>query len=281
MRRLPAGIALAVAFALCGVAHAAVPGVDARAFTVVDVSRGAVLASHAAHARLPVASITKLMTAIVALRHLRAGATVTVSAQALGAGGARIPLRAGQRIPVRELLEAALIASANDAADALAAAAAGGDLARFVGWMNARAREFGLHDTHFARPDGLDAPGHVSSAHDVVLLAEAAMGLPVVRAIVRERTATIERGAVVLHTWNDLLGAVPGVVGVKTGFTAAAGWCEVVAARRGGRTIYAVVLGSPTRARRNGDLERLLAWAFSRPRALTAARTGHHVAGPP
>src|SRR5438067_164240 len=239
MRRLL--VVIAVALASAGGARAAVPNPDARAFTVVNATSGEVLASHDAHARLPVASISKLMTVLVALQHLKPDETVSVAAEAARVGEERIPLHAGQRIPVRDLLKGALIQSANDAADALAAAAAGGDISRFVGWMNERATELGLRDTHFTRADGLDAPGHVSSAHDVAVLAQVAMRSPVVRDIVAERTDTIENGSVVLHTWNDLLGVFPGTIGVKTGHTDNAGSCEVAAVRASGYTVHAVI----------------------------------------
>ena len=270
MRRVLAVGLVALAFA--GAAEARVPIPRARSFFVVNASNGEVLAAGHAHARVPIASITKLMTVIVALERLKPSDVVTVSAQAAAVGESRIPLFAGQRITVRELLEGALIQSANDAADALAAAAAGGDIPRFVSWMNAHARKLGLRDTHFVRPDGLDAAGHVSSAHDVALLAQVAMHSPVVRAIVRQREATIEGGRVTVHTWNDLLGRFPGVIGVKTGHTGAAGWCEVAAVRRPGYTIYAVLLGSPTRGRRDDDLEGLLAWGVSQYRTLKLVR---------
>jgi D-alanyl-D-alanine carboxypeptidase (penicillin-binding protein 5/6) len=267
-------LVLAVALAFAGAARAAAPSVDAPAYFVVNATNGTVLASSHAHEQLPIASITKLMTVIVALRHLRPDDDVTVTAQAARVGESRIPLRAGQVVSVRDLLEGALIQSANDAADALAAAASGDDVPQFVDWMNEEAQKLGLKDTHFVRPDGLDAPGHVSSAHDVAVLARVAMHSPVVRAIVRRRTDTIENGTFVVHTWNDLLGVFPGLIGVKTGHTDNAGWCEVAAARRPGYTIYAVILGSPTRARRNSDLDRLLAWGVSRYRTATLVGRG-------
>jgi len=267
MRRLL--IAVVFAFAFAGSAHAAVPKLDAKAFYVVNASNGDVLAGSRAHARLPIASITKLMTVIVALDHLKPSDTVTVSGYAAEVGESRIPLVRGQRISVRDLLAGALIQSANNAADALASAASGGDRAEFVGWMNERARKLGLRDTHFVRPDGLDAPGHLSSARDVAVLARVAMHLPVVRELVRKRSEPIEGGHFVTRTWNDLLGVFPGLIGVKTGHTDDAGWCEVAAARRSGFTIYAVILGSPTRAQRNFDLQRLLAWGVSQYRTLT------------
>jgi D-alanyl-D-alanine carboxypeptidase (penicillin-binding protein 5/6) len=266
MRRLALVSVAALVFA--GAARAAVPNPDARAYLVMNASTGEVLASHNAHEAVPIASITKLMTIIVALKHLKPSDIVTVTGSAAQVGESRIPLRTGERISVHDLLAGALIQSANNAADALAAAASGGDIPRFVGWMNERARQLGLRDTHFVRPDGLDAPGHVSSAHDVAMLAQVAMHSPIVRSIVRLKSEPIENGTFVTHTWNDLLGVFPGLIGVKTGHTNDAGWCEVAAARRSGFTIYAAILGSPTRAQRNLDLEGLLAWGVSQYRTL-------------
>jgi len=268
------GSASACALALAaGAQAAATPRLPhARAFYVVNAANGDVLVARNARARVPIASITKLMTVIVALKHLKPDEVVTVTKGAAQVGESRIPLQAGQRISVRDLLEGALIQSANNAADALAAASAGGDIARFVGWMNERARRLGLRDTHFVRPDGLDAPGHVSSARDVAVLAQVAMHLPIVRQIVATSSAPIEGGAFTVHTWNDLLGRFPGLIGVKTGHTDDAGWCEVAAARRAGYTIYAVLLGEPTRAQRNTDLARLLSWGVSEYRTVKLIR---------
>ncbi len=260
MRRLLA--AAAIALALPAAAQAA-PHVDARAWIVANAADGSVLAQSHAAQHLPIASITKLMTVLVALEHLRPDDVVTVDASAARVGESSIPLRAGDRLSVRDLVKAALIQSANDAADALADAAAHGDTATFVTWMNAKARRLKLRDTNFVRPDGLDAAGHVSSARDVLRLSEIAMHNGLIRNTVRERNATIAGGRH-LHTWNDLLGIFPGLIGVKTGHTSSAGWCEVAAARRSGYTIYAVVLGSPTRAVRNAALASLLRWGVSR-----------------
>src|SRR5205085_11624384 len=107
------------------------------------------------------------MTVLITLERTRLSDVVTVSPDAAAVGESSAHLRAGERLTVRELLEAALIQSANDAADALADHVGHGSESAFVRMMNARARRLGLHDTHFVRPDGLDAPGHVSSARDV------------------------------------------------------------------------------------------------------------------
>ncbi len=273
MRRLLALVAVALALLAVSAASAgaAAPVVRARAWYVVDATTGEVLASHRSRMRVAIASITKLMTVVVALQHLQPDETVTVTRQAAHVGEESIPLRPGQQITVSDLLAGALIQSANDAADALADAAAGGDRALFVGWMNDEAAKLGLRDTHFVRPDGLDAPGHLSSARDVYVLARRAMEIPIVRTLVAEQTATISDGTVV-HTWNDLLGIVPGLIGVKTGHTDNAGWCEVAAVRKPGYTIYAVVLGSPTRVIRNAALQRLIDWGVSRFATKTLVR---------
>jgi D-alanyl-D-alanine carboxypeptidase len=206
------------------------------------------------------------MTVLVTLQNVQLDDVVTVSRSAAAVGESSIYLRRGEQLTVRDLIEAALIQSANDAAVALAEYVGGGQPA-FVAMMNAEARKLDLRDTHFANPDGLDAPGHYSSAHDVTRLARIAMKNPVIRGIVARPTATIVGGRT-LTTWNDLLGRFPGVFGVKTGHTGAAGWSEVAAARAHGVTIYATLLGAPTREGRNADLEELLAWGISRYRTV-------------
>jgi serine-type D-Ala-D-Ala carboxypeptidase (penicillin-binding protein 5/6) len=248
-------------------AYAGAPPVSARAFLVVNPATGEVLAQKRAWARVPIASITKLMTVIVALEHARWSDVVRVRADAARVGESTVNLRAGERVTVGDLVKAALIQSANDAADALADYVGHGDSGSFVELMNAKAAELGLARTHFARPDGLDARGHYSTALDVTRLAETAMRDPHIRAAVRLRTSTISGGRR-LHTWNDLLGVFNGLYGVKTGHTAAAGWCEVAAVRRNGVTLYTTVLGSPTRSQRNTDLASLLRWGITRYRPV-------------
>lgn len=264
---------VAAALVLAAPAHAGAPAVRARAYLVLNAATGEVIGSRDAQARVPIASITKLMTVLVALERVKLSDVVTVRRAAAAIGESTINLRVGERITVRDLVEAALIQSANDAADALAEYVGHGDAGRFVALMNAKASALGLDDTHFARPDGLDAPGHVSSARDVTRLAQIAMHSAVIREIVRQRTDTIS-GNRRLHTWNDLLGSFPGLLGVKTGHTDGAGWCQVAAARGRGTTIYATILGSPTRAQRNTDLAALLRWGLSRYRVARVITTG-------
>jgi D-alanyl-D-alanine carboxypeptidase (penicillin-binding protein 5/6) len=263
------------ALAAAAPAEAAVdpPSSSARA-VLVATSGGEVLYERDAERELPMASITKLMTAIVVLERKRPGDVITVRETAAAVGESSVHLLVGEKLRVRDLLAAALIQSANDAAYALATGTAG-DVSKFVGLMNAKARQLGLRHTHFVRPDGLDVPGHYSTARDVLKLARVAMKKHLVRRLVARRSATIAGGRS-LHTWNDLLGRYPGLIGVKTGHTGAAGWCEVAAARRDGVTIYTVVLGSPGRSQRNADLARLLAWGqdlFGRVRVVSTGYT--------
>ena len=272
MRRL--FTAVLVALALVSPARAAgPPPVDATAYLVVDGKTGEVLAARNAHRQVAIASLTKLMTVLLTLEHAKLGSVVTVAPTAAGVGESSIGLRTGEKLTVHDLLEGALIQSANDAAYALAAYGGGGDVARFVRAMNGEARTLHLRDTRYVRPDGLDAPGEHSSAADVTRLARLLMERRTVRQIVRMQTASIAGGRV-LHTWNDLLGTFPGVIGVKTGHTGAAGWCEVAAVRKPGGTVYATILGSPSRAQRNADLAALLRWGLSRYRVESVISEG-------
>ena len=261
-------LALAAAFVLAVAAAAAPPAVDAEAYVVQNASTGEVLAAHDDRERVPIASITKLMTAIVALERADLDDVATISPRTASIGESTINLRPGERVTLRDLVRAALIQSANDAANAIAAFVGGGSVTRFVELMNARARQLGMTDTHFVNPDGLDAPGHVSSARDVTKLARVAMNKPFIRETVRLVQA--EAAGRTLYTWNDLLTSFPNLIGVKTGHTNGAGWSQVAAARGSGVTIYATLLGGETRSGRNADLKELLAWGLSRYRTVWA-----------
>ena len=188
-------LALLLAAGLAGAAAASdPPPVDARAVLVADGRTGEILYERNADRSMAMASITKLMTALVTLENARPGAMVTVAPQAVSPGGSSIFLTAGERLRVRDLLAAALIQSANDSAFALAAEVGNGSVKRFVRMMNAKAEELGLDGTNYVRPDGLDVPGHVSTARDTFVLARAAMRQPLVRELVRKQTAQIPPG---------------------------------------------------------------------------------------
>ncbi len=276
MRRLTllAALVVAVLAGVAGSASAAPPAVDARSWLVENAATGELLASSSARQQLPIASITKLMTVLVTLDHHRLTDVVTVDPRAAAVGQESIYLRSGESLSVAELVKAALIQSANNAAAALALSVAP-NFETFAALMNAKARELGLRDSNFVRPDGLDAPNQYSSARDATSLAEAAMRVPFIRRTVRQETATIG-GDRTLHTWNDLLGRFPGLIGVKTGHTNGAGWSQVAAVRSDAGAIYATILGSPSRAQRNSDLQRLLVWGIAQYRTVEAI-SGHRI----
>jgi serine-type D-Ala-D-Ala carboxypeptidase (penicillin-binding protein 5/6) len=270
VRRL---IVLLAFLALSAPAAAATPAVDARAYLVMNDATGEVLLARRAHDRLPIASITKLMTALLVVAHAKPNEMVAVDPEAVGVTGSTVRLRAGERLRVRDLMAAALIQSANDSALALGEFVETRVESPFSTLMNNTAESIGLEDTRFVRADGLDVPGHYSSAWDVTKLAMVAMREPLIRRLVRQESASIAGGRT-LHTWNDLLGEFPGVYGVKTGHTSRAGWSQVAVARGNGVTIYATILGSPSRSVRNADLEELLAWGMSRYSVVAMAPPG-------
>jgi serine-type D-Ala-D-Ala carboxypeptidase (penicillin-binding protein 5/6) len=264
LRRPSFVLALLVLLALFAVAQPATaappPNVRAHAALVAEGGTGEILFAKNPDRRLAMASITKLMTALLTVESKRPGDVVTVRGPAPSIGESTIDLRPGEKLTVRDLLAAALVQSANDAAYALATAV-GGSVPKFVHLMNRRAHELGLDHTHYVVPDGLDRPGHYSSARDTLMLARKAMESRVIRRTVARRGGRIAGGRS-LYAWNDLLRSYPGAIGVKTGHTDRAGWSEVAAVEREGVTMYAVLLGGPTRAKRNHDLSALLDWGF-------------------
>lgn len=248
-------------------AAAEAPSLSATAYILVDPSTDTVLAQRAPDRTLPMASTTKMMTALLAVERASLTDIATVPPGAI-VGGSSARLVAGERISVGDLLVGLLVPSGNDAAVTLAEHV-GGSQAAFVRMMNARARKLGLTRTRFVTPHGLDRPGHHSSARDLVRLARAAMAREEIRRVVALRTARIPgpggAGIRVLETQNDLLGRDPDVDGVKTGHTAGAGYAIVAHARRPrlGVDLYAALIGAPSEEARAADAERLLDWGFS------------------
>ena len=253
---LAVALVAALALGLVGTADASAPSVQARAYVVQSAVDGRTLAAREAATPRAMASITKLMTVLVALQRLSLDDRVIVSPVATRVGESSIGLRAGQQVPVRDLVIGALVPSANDAATALAVAASG-SVPRFVQAMNRKAEELGLTGTHYANPHGLDQAGHLSTAADSAALLRAALRVPVIRRYVGMRRATLSDGRDVEST-DNLLGVVPGFAGGKTGHTALAGWSQVGFARWHGIGITAAVLGSPTEGQRDRDLAALL-----------------------
>lgn len=204
----------------------------------------------------PMASTTKLMTALLTLERSELGDRVVVSSGAL-VGESSMGLQAGEVVTVEDLLWGLLLNSGNDAAIALAEHVAG-SVPEFVAMMNARAAELGLTSTHFANPHGMDAPEHHSSAYDLWRLAEATLAYPKFAEIVATQSRIVAGHP--LWNSNELLGSYPGADGVKTGTTQLAGESLVASATRDGHRALAVILGSSARY---ADARALLDFYFS------------------
>lgn len=225
------------------------PDLTAPSVLLMDVESGAVLYGRRPRQRRPVASTTKVMTALLVLEATRPADPVTVSPNAASQLGAGLGLRAGERITVRQLLYALMLQSSNDAAVALAEHVAG-SVEGFVREMNRRARGLGLTDTNFRSPNGLDDAGY-STAHDLGVITLEAFRHPIFADVARTRFRTIpapEGPARRIQNRNALLWLYGGATGVKTGWTSAAGFCLVASAERGGLHAVAVVLGAPDEA---------------------------------
>ena len=225
------------------------PALGAKAAVLADLDSGQVLFAVKPDLRRPIASLTKIMTALLVLEGGRVRETVTVSGNAAPpsnqVGISNLGLVAGERISIEELLYALLLQSANDAAVALAEHQEG-SVGGFVKAMNRRAKELGAADTRFASPNGLDDDGY-STARDLAAIMGAAMGEPWFRRISRTKFHTVPGPpggkARRIQNRNVLLWLYPGTLAGKTGFTSRAGYCLVAVAERDGRTLVAVVLG--------------------------------------
>jgi serine-type D-Ala-D-Ala carboxypeptidase (penicillin-binding protein 5/6) len=239
--------------------RAAIPGVHAVAGIVVDSASGSVLWEHEAHRRLPIASLTKLMTAYLAEPRSTHGLRrpFAVTPAMIGVPGYTIGLHVGERVTLEHMLAAALIASANDAANVLAVHRAG-SLHAFVAMMNATAGRLGLTDTRYSNPSGIFDAGNRSSAWDVADLTRHALQRPLLRSLVERRAYQV--GNVVYVNRNRLLWTYHGAIGVKTGSTTAAGNCLAVAAVRRGRTLIGVLLNA--HGGQFAAAARLLDWGF-------------------
>ena len=221
------------------------PSVGARGAVVMDEATGQVLYGKDERRRLPMASTTKMMTALLALERGQLSQVVRVDVNAAEMpDSSTMGLTPGERLTLEDLLYGLLLPSGNDAAVAIARAIAGSEPA-FVDLMNQRAAELGLADTHFANPHGLDAPDHYTSAADLARLARVALRNPTFAQIVATRHKAVRgRATYDLTNTNPLLGR-PDVEGVKTGHTDQAGSCLVAAFRRDGHRVLTVVLNSP------------------------------------
>jgi D-alanyl-D-alanine carboxypeptidase (penicillin-binding protein 5/6) len=241
------------------------PPVTATSWIVYDESTDSVLAEWDADTRRPMASITKIMTVLLALEDGDPEDAVLISEEAAGQGGQEIELVAGETVTLGALVRAAMIRSGNDAAAAIAEHI-GGSVDGFVSLMNERAAELGMTNTNFVNPNGLDADGHYSTPRDMLTLGVEAMKIPQFEELARSRAMVFpdapdggQRGA---NNTNRILNSYEGSIGVKTGETPRAGLTYVGAAEREGRRLFAVVFGSVGRRAHFADAISLFDWAF-------------------
>ena len=243
--------------------------VDAKSAVLMDLATGEVLYAKNAHEALPPASVTKIMTLLLAMEALdegrfKLGDTVQVSEYAASMGGSQVFLKAGEELSVEELIKSTVIASANDAAVALAELTAG-SVEAFVAKMNERAAALGMTASRFENPTGLDddVTNHVTSAYDIALMSRELAKHPKIFEYSSIWMDSIRGGAFTLTNTNRLVRFYRGATGLKTGSTAAAGFCLSATAKRDGMHLCAVIMGSPTRDVRNEEAKKLLDWGFA------------------
>ena len=258
------------------------PKLDAKAWILIDPRDDSVLASRSPNKRLPIASTTKLMTAYLALKHLKPSQMIAApNYHPEASAEIELGLRPGERMRVRDLLYGLLLPSASDAAETLAVGVAG-SVPAFVARMNRAARRLGLTDTSYANPIGLDDPDNHSSARDLVTLASILRHNPLFARIVNTPSATLHSGdhPRTVTTRDTLLNSVPWINGVKTGHTLGAGYVLVGSGTQGSTTLISAVLGTPDEATRDGDTLRLLQYGFSLYHPVQPVHQGEELAAP-
>ena len=278
MKRLIAPLLAAVCIALLlPVSAGAVElPLTSRAALLMEKTTGQILFAQNEHEALEPASVTKIMTLLLTMDAIDSGAlsyddVVTVSANAAGMGGSQVFLAEGEKITVEELLKSVCVSSGNDAAVALAEKVSG-VTELFVEQMNNRAKGLGMDDTHFVNCTGLTAKGHVTSAYDIALMSrELLTRHPDIRRFTTIWTDTIRDGAFGLANTNKLIRFYDGATGLKTGYTASAGYCISATAEREGMELIAVIMKGETADKRNTDAKALLNYGFSTYALVSAA----------
>ena len=286
---ITAGLILAVAYLDLSIERASAFDPDerltARAAILMDASTGRILYQKEADLRLPPASTTKVLTAILALESGRnLDQSLTVSKDATRMPASKLYLRPGQRMTIEELLYAIMLASANDASVVLAEGI-GGSVERFTELMTQKAHEIGATNSNFTNPHGLTAPDHYSTARDLALIFRYAMRNELFRDIVHTKFSSVNSTAMVkrrvvprrisVRNHNRLLWDFDGALGGKTGYTLAARKCFVGAARRNGVTLIVAILGARDQW---GDTKRLLEYGFNNYDMLKAAAPAPKIA---
>lgn len=246
--------------------------VNAKAAILMDASTGTILYEKNIHEKLPPASVTKIMTMLLAMESIDSNAIslddkVVISERASSMGGTQIYIEPGETKTVEELIKAIAIRSANDASVAIAEYIAGTE-ELFVEKMNKRAQELGMKNTHFVNTNGLPAEGHVTSAYDIALMSQELLKHTEIQKWLTTWMDTVEVGKKnksiqELVNTNKLIRTYKGITGIKTGSTSEAKYCLSASATRGDNTFIAVILAAPTSAIRFSEATKLLDYGFA------------------
>ena len=257
--------------------------VEGKSALLMDAATGTVLYEKNAHEKLAPASVTKVMTMLLIMEAIDSGRiswddSVTASEAAAAKGGSQVYLKAGETMSVTDMLKSIAVSSANDCACAMAEHIAGSEAA-FVGMMNKRAAELGMQDTNFVNCTGLDddpqAKDHVTSAYDIALMSRQLLTAhPDIKKFTTIWMDTIRDGTFGLSNTNKLVRFYQGCTGLKTGFTAAAGYCLSASAQRDGLELIAVVMGGETSQARFGACKQMLDYGFANFALVTPQLTG-------
>lgn len=238
--------------------------ITSRIALIYDRASGKILYEKNGNKQTPMASTTKIMTAIVVLENAKLTDTVTITSKAASMGGSRLGLKKNDKITVNDLLYGLMLRSGNDAAVALAIHV-GGSVEEFADMMNEKATELGLYNSHFIVPHGLDNEGHYTTAYELAKIADYALKIDKFKEIVGTKVTTIYINgyAKKINNTNNLLGSVSGVYGVKTGFTNGAGRCLVTACKRDDLDIITVIIGADTNNIRSKDTIKLIQYVYT------------------
>jgi len=235
------------------------PDIGARAAIVMDTVTGRILYEKNAYSKRPIASTTKIMTAIVALENGNLDDIVTVSKRAASIWGSQINLQMGEKISLNDLMYGMMVKSGNDAAIAVAEHI-GGTVENFLVMMNKKAKEIGANNSQFKSPHGLDMEGHYSTAYDLAIITRYALENPVFSEIVSTHSIGIKGRN--LYNTNEMLSIYEGADGVKTGYTGLAGRCLVTSATKDNWRIISVVLNCDSRTQRAQSSKTILDYTF-------------------
>lgn len=251
---------------------------NCKSAVLMDFDTGTVLYESNPHEKMPMASITKIMTMILIMEEIESGKlkytdNVTASAYAKSMGGSTIFLDEGEVMTVDNLLKGIAVASGNDACVAMAEHIAG-NCDEFVLRMNKKAKELGMENTHFVNCNGLDADGHYSTAYDVALMSRELMKYEDIFRYTTIWMDSLRDGEFTLSNTNKLVRFYDGCTGLKTGSTSKAGFCLSATAKRGNLHLIAVIMNSPTSKQRQAAASKLLNYGFSRYKVSTAIKKG-------